>query len=669
MLRFRRFLLLLTVTALGGLAGCMQAYVSTDPQNAARLGFLADLAGGADKPMSEADPAAEGPAAIAPISTVATPDRPRRPISLGECISLALENGRTGEFYDRIGTDRQTSVSGLQRLAPPSGSSDNVRVFALDAAIASTDIDQSLARFDALWRTTSYWNHIDALPGLNAGNTPLVGVLDSGLTDTAEVRSELLQPWPTGGVAGVTLRADYARAVVPVGSLIPNPFYQPALEFTFEQPLLQGAGVLINQVRDTFPTAVQQPVPSQAVPPGATPGILVARIGRDEARLEFERRMQEVLFAVEQAYWDLYSAYWDLYTRDTGLRQAQLAWQVAKQRFDKGGISEDDVAQIEETYHFFRTQRLESLGRGTAGRPGVLEAERRLRYVIGLPAEDGNRLVPTDTPATAPVQPNWEEAVRLAAEKRPELLQVHKEIEVTHLAMLRAKDYLLPDLRFYAKYGVNGLEGSLPGDSHYSTGPFSTGETGIQLEVPIGFRAANAELTRVKLQLAQRYAFLRDQESKLLFSLQRSYRDVIQFREEMVTRRSLREAAAVQLRARYARFKAKGEVTSDLLVRTQRDWADALRDEYVAICKYNVALADLERQKGTICEYCNVQLVDGEVPSFAKTNASQHLRTLCRDQVTSRLPAPEPPGEPADLLTSPDRLNAQANQILTYVDP
>src|SRR4051794_14163924 len=47
------------------------------------------------------------------VSTVTSPDAPRRAISLAECICLALENGRTGEFYDRIGSDRRTSVTGL----------------------------------------------------------------------------------------------------------------------------------------------------------------------------------------------------------------------------------------------------------------------------------------------------------------------------------------------------------------------------------------------------------------------------------------------------------------------------------------------------------------------------------------------------------------------------
>ena len=155
--------------------------------------------------------------------------------SASKRISLALENGRTGEFYDRIGTDRQTSVSGLQRQASPSAFSDNVRVFAYDPAIANTFTVQSLARFDALWRTTAAWNHVENPDGIDATNSPLVGVLGNGLTDTGQFRT------------------DYTRAVFPFGTTVPNPATQPGLEFTFEQPLLQGAGLFINQVRDTFP--------------------------------------------------------------------------------------------------------------------------------------------------------------------------------------------------------------------------------------------------------------------------------------------------------------------------------------------------------------------------------------------------------------------------------
>jgi outer membrane protein TolC len=654
-----RGILLSAVLLLSTLCGCRQAYVSPGDT----LGPAAHF-----RVADEVSERCPEPAA-APVSTVATAERPPRPVSLAECISLALENGRTGEFYDRIGTDRQTSVSGLQRQASPSAFSDNVRVFAYDPAIANTFTVQSLARFDALWRTTAAWNHVENPDGIDATNSPLVGVLGNGLTDTGQFRTDVLKPLPSGGVAGIGFRTDYTRAVFPFGTTVPNPATQPGLEFTFEQPLLQGAGLFINQVRDTFPQPLRAPVPSQAVPPpGTAPGILIARLGHDEARLEFDRRVQEVLLAVEEAYWDLLAAYWDLYSRDTGLKQAQLAWQVAKQRYDNNFIPVDDLAQIEEQFHFFRTQRLESLGRGTAGRPGVLEAERRLRYVVGLPPEDGYRLIPTDVPVTQPVEPNWEEAVQTARQRRPELQQVQKEIEVARLALARAEDYLRPDLRFFSKYAVNTLDATTPQGRNFNGDVFSSWETGIQLDVPIGFRAGHAEATRARLQLAQRYAFLRDQEAKLLFSLQRSYRDVVQFREEMVTRRSQREAAAVQLRARYARFKAKGEVSSDLLVRTQRSWADALRDEYLAVCRYNIVLADFERQKGTILDYCNVKLVEGDVPAYAVSCASKNIRTWTEARLG--LPVvPDLPGDAGEQLTAPGQLDAGAEQLRKYLQP
>src|SRR5262249_11037992 len=160
------------------------------------------------------------------------------------------------------------------------------------------------------------------------------------------------------------------------------------------------------------------------------------------------------------------------------------------------------------------------------------------------------------------------------------------------------------DLRFISRYDMNGQGTDFgAGLSDLFRRPHHEWELGLHLNVPIGFREGAAEMSRAKLQLAQRLAFLKDQEQKLLFSLQRSYRDVVQFRDEYQARRSQEQAAATQLKARHAKFKAGGdpkqpEVSLDLLLRAQRNWADALRDEYIALCNYRVALADYERQKG-----------------------------------------------------------------------
>ena len=503
--------------------------------------------------------------------------------------------------------------------------------------------------YDRIDRPPGIDNASSIFPVITGLNNSTVSSLFSGLgfvngfnrLDTGEFKTELLKPLPTGGVAGVTFRTDYFQvpSQTPQGirtafspdtltfvSNLPNPSIRPAIDFTFEQPLLRGAGVLINQIRDTLPPGVQ----NLLLPGGGPPGILIARISLEESRLEFERRVHELVFTVEEAYWELYCAYWDLYSREAGMRQALAAWQVAKGRYALGGVGVEEVAQIEAQYQTFRRQRLEALGNGAAGRVGVLEAERRLHYVVGLPPEDGTRLIPSDRPVDAPYVPDWAEAVAEARTRRPELLQIEQEVKAAELGVLKAKDLRLPDLRFIAKYNVNGLAQTL-GRSLDDLGSdrYNDWELGLLLQVPLGFREGNAEVARAKPQLARRFLFLRDEEGKLVLSLQRSHRAVVQLGEELRIQRSVRQAAAVQLTApRKNSGPARKRSTS--CCKPSGTGPMRCADEYLTICRYNVALADYERQKGTILQYDNVSVVEGKVPAYAEQRASEHIRERTR---------------------------------------
>src|SRR5689334_11856405 len=66
----------------------------------------------------------------AKVATVVSPETDPRPVSLAECLALALENGRTGEFFDAAGSDRRTSVTGSGRASAAADVSDSIRVFA-----------------------------------------------------------------------------------------------------------------------------------------------------------------------------------------------------------------------------------------------------------------------------------------------------------------------------------------------------------------------------------------------------------------------------------------------------------------------------------------------------------------------------------------------------------
>src|SRR5207248_2362117 len=105
-----------------------------------------------------------------------------------------------------------------------------------------------------------------------------------------------------------------------------NPAWQTNLNFTFEQPLLQGFGTEINQLRTAHPGSVLNPFANQA----RTEGILITRIRFDQQRAEFERNINFLVLNVEIAYWNLYGSYWTLYSREKAMQQAYEAWKINK---------------------------------------------------------------------------------------------------------------------------------------------------------------------------------------------------------------------------------------------------------------------------------------------------------------------------------------------------
>src|SRR5262249_40046266 len=128
-----------------------------------------------------------------------------------------------------------------------------------------------------------------------------------------------------------------------------------------------------------------------------------------------------------------------------------------------------------------------------------------------------------------------------------------------------------------------------------------------------------------RLNLARSYAALGDQEQKAQRALQQQYARLFEFHEQIRAQRAQREAAAAQLKARYANFLA-GKETLDILLEAQRFWADALREEYNAIVNYNNTLAAFEFAKGTIMQHNNVSIAEGPLPHCALMRAVEHER-------------------------------------------
>ncbi len=550
-------------------------------------------------------------------ATVLNPEREIRYLSLPEAIAMALENGTPGSpTLNGTANISLASFQGRSVFAPEVG----IRVLALDPAIVGSDIEASLAKFDARWTNTVTWTTTDRPVGspfenFQAGQSGINTIQ----TQDASLVSTLLKPLPTGGVAGITFRTDYENTNLPARV---NPSYRPNVQFQFEQPLLQGFGVEINQLRAAHPGSILTPFQNTA----RVEGILITRVRFDQQRAEFERQVHTMLANVEIAYWNLYGSYWTLYSREQALRQSYEAWKINKERFDYGRIPIYDLAQTRAQYESFRGQRITALAQ-------VLDNERALRILLGLPVEDGKQIVPIDTPTLAPFQPDWQTSLNEALALRPELELARQDLKFRQLDLINQKNLLLPDLRVALTYDINGIGSHLGGGPNdprnaladFAQNRFNDWMIELRGEVPLGFRDAHSAVRAARLNVARSYATLKDQELRTQHFLALQYSNVVQFYQQIEAQRSQRIAAGEQLEARFREFLA-GRGTLDFLLEAQRVWADALRDEFSAIVNYNNSLAQFEFAKGTILQHDNVTIAEGGLPQCAQVRAVDHLR-------------------------------------------
>jgi outer membrane protein TolC len=494
-----------------------------------------------------------------------------------------------------------------------------------------------LSKFDARWITSMTWNRVDQ------ATLTLQQSFTNG--DQAAFNTTLAKPLPTGGVAGITFNVNYLNLAEP--PLDPRfvalaTSYTPRVQFVFEQPLLQAFGVEINQLLPQHP--------GSALIPGLRPsggqtteGILITRIRYEQQRAEFDRQINNMLLNVETAYWNLYAAYYNLYAQEDVLRQAFDLYSILEVRYKAGTVRKQDVDQTAAQYMRFRRQVI-------VARQQVLESERNLRGLLGGRSDNApDRLVPVDEPTLAPFIPDFYEVANEALAYRPELILARHDLKFRQLDLILQKNLRRPDLRFFSSYDINGLGSRLDGPrervqidpitgqttttpvnslASLTANQFNSWQLGLRLDIPLGFRDANAAVRQGQLNLIRSYYQLQDSERKILEVATQQYRNVIFQYDQIKYARAEREWLQSTLRLNQTLIEGGQWDVNSLfnILQVQQQLAAAIATEFQAIGQYNAALAALEWAQGTIQRYNNVVIGEGPLPAYVADKAADHFK-------------------------------------------
>lgn len=420
-------------------------------------------------------------------------------------------------------------------------------------------------------------------------NSRLVGGLETtaispyvaqGKTANAIIQSMV----PTGATLSVEYNL-FRDFVDPNAFGLLNPAYENYVEAKITQPLLKGAGWFYNRSL-----------------------IYIARNNKKISLFQFKGTAMEVSDSVQESYWNLVKAIEDVRVAKKSLERAEDLLRKNRIQVDTGTLAPIEIIDAEAGV----ASRVETI---ISAENAVKDKEDELKQVMNLAENEiisDASVIPTDKPAFEPKNVELKDTIKVAMERRPELQELHLEVENAEMQRKRRKNELYPALDFTAGIRYTGLGKNID-ESHDST--FSEEFQGeyftLAMEVPLGNRSARSQYNKSKNTKQQAGLNVKKKELDIVVEVRGAVRQVMTNIERVNATRKARELMQKRLEVEEKKYSV-GRSTSLEILRAQEDLATAEGNEAKAIIDYEISLGNLEKAKGTILDSYDIKLEEEE---------------------------------------------------------
>ncbi|HEX3036565.1 MAG TPA: TolC family protein [Thermodesulfobacteriota bacterium] len=422
----------------------------------------------------------------------------------------------------------------------------------------------------------------------------------------------------TGGVTGIVPTAENGiTGILPTGTFYNlfnfslsrvetdspieelSPSWFSSLSFTVGQDLLRNFGFNANLAQ-----------------------LRVARRTGDISRKELEARITDVLLNVETAYWNLVAAGENLELAKTALSLAEDLQRRNEIQVEVGVLPRVAITQAKSEV--------------AARQVDVIRAENDLQAtkdtllnILALPLIVD--VVPTDEPVTDLKKFDEDEALKVAIEKRPELEQAKLDIENREVLKKFYSNQRLPRLAIQGTVNLQGLGGDenpnrivfgdgepdpisdMFDDSYRDSfrnlfhGEFPTWEVLAIFSFPIFNWTARGNYIQASADLDRSVIAYKRTTEDVALDVRNAIREVENSLRRIEAARTANQLVGEVLGNEEERFRVGIGTTRDVL-EAQRDLVNEQTQLIRAIADYNIALAQLERAKGTLVKMSGVQI-------------------------------------------------------------
>ncbi|MCA9079344.1 MAG: TolC family protein [Planctomycetaceae bacterium] len=391
------------------------------------------------------------------------------------------------------------------------------------------------------------------------------------------------------------------------------------LQVTYTQPLLAGGGVAYNRSR-----------------------IMLAQVDSNRSFDEVSEELQTHLTKVTEAYWELYRARAAYLQRQKLLISAEDILETLAGRQDVDALQR----QVLRAQAAVAGRRAEIVRSAAA----IRNAESRLRLLVNDPQllQVGRiELVPIEYPRRDYVPLSMTGSLQSALNYRPDISQAIRDLRSAGIRLGVAENELLPRLDLVLQTYVNGLAAG--GDIGSSLGKqVSEGRpsysAGLEFEVPLGNRAANARVDRRQLEMNRAVFDFRTVVETGLTEVELAVREAeTSYREMMSQYQSL---IAAQTEASYLddrwRWLPGGDRGTTLLLEDLLDAQERLADtesEFVASqVAYVTSLTRVRQAMGTLLQ---AEMLPFEIEQAGQSSPGEPELIMPYDASVQPLPTEE----------------------------
>lgn len=403
-----------------------------------------------------------------------------------------------------------------------------------------------------------------------------------------------------------------------------SPLLNSGFKATITQHLLQGFGIAAN-----------------------TRIITIAKNTREQSDVAFRLQIITTVDQIENMYWDLVYAYENQRVKQESLAFSQKTLSDTKKQVEIGSLAPIEAVRAQSQVSADE-QAL------TVARTNLQLQELLMKNALSRTLHDPTlalaEVIPTSTmevPENEQVQPT-EELVNEALRHRPELVSQRIQLASQEVSNQALRSALLPTLDLFAYYGGTGVGGvqnpanlcSAPGNPQFSCAGTAGNQVpifptrsyadtlqqlvnstapdkgvGLQLNIPIRNRAAQALQVRSELEYRQQQMSLQQVQNRVDIEVRQAQFSVEQNRASVSSAKAAVDYARQSLDAEQKKYQF-GTSTTTAVLQNRSALASAESTLMSAMAAYEKARVELDRAVGTLLDHNGINIQEaarGEV--------------------------------------------------------